>query len=189
MTVAAPVSQALLAAIFTAGAVHKFRAPREAALAMQRFIGLTRTDIGWRWGWVLATAEALIAAALLASLFASPIRPLAAVSVFTALVAFSVLLLSNLVRGRRFPCNCFGSTHDITYLTLLRTGALALVAGWLLTGAGSWEASTANGFLATLTALAATGAAIVTVNLLGVVGAWGNGSTDIGTSEQGGVPL
>ena len=56
---------------------------------------------------------------------------------WAALALLSIFILgiaANLVRGRRPPCNCFGQIHPrpISWWTIVRNGALAACAGWLI---------------------------------------------------------
>jgi hypothetical protein len=140
----------VLALVLGRAAIGKL-ADRRAARSGAEQLGLP-TAIAAPVVAVLPFVELALAAALLIS----PAAGSAAVAAFVLLTAFTVLIGTNLARGRRPHCNCFGATHaqPIGPLTLARNLVLMAGAGAL---AGAYLADRSLGAYTDLTAPQAIG--------------------------------
>ncbi len=119
----------LLVLVFAWSGSAKLRQPTMAALAMVDF-GVVRHAHPVL-GAMLGAAELSLALALLAGLAPLLVYTLAALLLW----CFVVLITRSLASGKDFACFCFGTSDDrLSYLTLLRTVALALGATLLLYG-------------------------------------------------------
>jgi uncharacterized membrane protein YphA (DoxX/SURF4 family) len=159
------IARLVLAAVFLAAGVAKlvdWRGSRQAMLGFgvpERLAGPV--------GWLIPAAEVAIGALLI------PLATAwwAALGGLLLLLAFVGAIAYNLSRGRTPDCHCFGQLHSepIGVPTLVRNGALALVAafvlvwGWDDAGASlvGWldDLSTAEGVALALGVLALAAAA------------------------------
>ncbi|MDQ3936002.1 MAG: hypothetical protein M3340_15380 [Actinomycetota bacterium] len=123
-----------LAGVFAWSGIAKARAPELAAMAMTDFGVLRRPSA--RAGVALAAGEILLAILLAVAAVTLGSVALAVFAAATALLlSFVVLIASNVARGRRTPCACFGNADEtVSGRSLLRTGALAALASVLLLG-------------------------------------------------------
>jgi hypothetical protein len=113
----------ILGIVFAWSGIAKLRRPTRAAMAIVDFGVLRRVRPAL--GSVLGGAELALALALVTGLLPIVFLPLAA----TLLWVFVVLIARSLRDGERFECFCFGGAGSkLSGLTLLRTGALALLA-------------------------------------------------------------
>lgn len=134
MTVVVVLARLVLAVVFVVSAIAKLRDRPGTREAVQQFgvpaplVGIVAAG--------LPLAE-LVCAALLVS--ADPGATVGAVAALTLLAAFTVAVVVNVVRGRRFDCHCFGQVGggSIGWGTVVRNGALLALAGLSLVGAGS----------------------------------------------------
>jgi hypothetical protein len=113
----------ILAIVFAWSGVAKLRRPTLAAVAIRDFGVLRRVRPGL--GSALGAAELLVALTLATGTLAVVFLPITA-----GLLWFFVLLIArSLLSGEDFACFCFGETDSrLSRLTLVRTGALALLA-------------------------------------------------------------
>ena len=116
----------MLAIVFVWSGVAKLRQPTLAAVAMMEFGVLRR--VRPRLGSALGAAELLLALLLIAGTLPALFLPVTAVLLWL----FVLLIAKSLLSGRDFACFCFGETDSrLSRLTLVRTGALALLASVL----------------------------------------------------------
>lgn len=115
-------------------------------------------------GTLLPLAELAVAAALLPSATAW----WGALGAFALLLLFAAGISSNLVRGRRPDCHCFGQIHSAPagYSTLARNGLFAVVAGFVLWQGSEGAGPSALGWLWGLSA----GQLAVLLGVLAVLG-------------------
>jgi hypothetical protein len=118
----------VLALVFVLSAVPKLRKPELAALAMVDF-GVTRRSHP-RAGLGLGVGELAIAAGASVAAGSTAVAPRAILVAVAATVlwVFAVLIARALRFPERFDCYCFGSDEQISYPTLVRTGALGVLA-------------------------------------------------------------
>lgn len=118
------ISVWVLAVVFAWSGAVKLRQPALAAMAMVDFGVLRR--VRPRLGAALGAAETLLAVSL--ALLPTFTLPVAA----GLLWLFVALIARSLLSGEEFACFCFGDADsELSRLTLLRTGALALLASVL----------------------------------------------------------
>ena len=116
----------ILAIIFAWSGVAKLRKPTLAAVAIMDFGVLRR--VRPRLGGALGAAELLLALLLVSGTLPALVLPVTA----GLLWLFVVLIAKSLLSGRDFACFCFGDADSrLSRLTLVRTGALALLASVL----------------------------------------------------------
>jgi hypothetical protein len=116
----------ILAIVFVWSGLAKLRRPALAAMAINDF-GVLR-KIRPRLGAALGGAELLLALSLVAGALPVVFLPVTA----GLLWLFVLLIAKSLWSGKDFSCFCFGdSDARISRLTLVRTGALALLASAL----------------------------------------------------------
>jgi hypothetical protein len=116
----------ILAIVFVWSGVAKLRKPTLAAVAMMDFGVLRR--VRPRIGSALGAAELLLALLLISGALPVLFLPLAA----GLLWLFVLLIAKSLLSGKDFACFCFGDSDSrLSRLTLVRTGALALLASVL----------------------------------------------------------
>jgi hypothetical protein len=113
----------ILAIVFVWSGVAKLRQPTLAAVAMVDFGVLRR--VRPRLGSALGAAELLLALLLIAGTLPALILPVTA----GLLWLFVLLIARSLHSGKDFACFCLGDADSrLSRLTLVRTGALALLA-------------------------------------------------------------
>jgi hypothetical protein len=116
----------ILAIVFVWSGVAKLRKPTLAAVAMMDFGVLRR--VRPRLGSALGAAELLLALLLISGTLPALFLPVAA----GLLWLFVLLIAKSLLSGEDFACFCFGDADSrLSRLTLVRTGALALLASVL----------------------------------------------------------
>lgn len=142
MSVLVALARLLLAGVFVVSAVQKMRnrpGAREAVVAFgvpHVLVGLVAAG--------LPVVELACAALLLS---ADPAATIGAVASISLLLAFTVAIVVNLIRGRRPDCHCFGTmgkAGGISWLTVVRNGLLLGVAALSLVGAGGQASVPAN---------------------------------------------
>lgn len=106
----------------------KLTRPLPAAWAMVDFDLISRPNR--MMGRALGLIEALVGLGL--TLRVGVIALFASALVLTCL--FSLLILRSLLRGQRFECACFGSKHELSWTSLVRSLLLAAIAGSGLAG-------------------------------------------------------
>ncbi len=143
----------VLAVVFAWSGIVKLRQPALAAMAMVDFGILRRVRPGL--GAALGAAETLLAVSLALGVFPALTLPVAAglLWLFVALIAHSLL------SGEEFACFCFGNADsELSRLTLVRTGALALLASALaFAPAGAYPGFGPAGILQAVSAVALVG--------------------------------
>ena len=113
----------ILAIVFVWSGVAKLRQPTLAAVAMVEFGVLRR--VRPRLGSALGAAESLLALLLIAGTLPALFLPVTA----GLLWLFVLLIAKSLLSGKDFACFCLGDADSrLSRLTLVRTGALALLA-------------------------------------------------------------
>jgi hypothetical protein len=113
----------ILAIVFVWSGVAKLRQPTLAAVAMVDF-GVLRW-VRPRLGSALGAAELLLALLLIAGTLPALLLPVTA----GLLWLFVLLIAKSLLSGKDFACFCLGDADSrLSRLTLVRTGALALLA-------------------------------------------------------------
>ena len=113
----------ILAIVFVWSGVAKLRQPTLAAVAMVEFGVLRR--VRPRLGSALGAAESLLALLLIAGTLPALFLPVTA----GLLWLFVLLIAKSLLSGKDFACFCLGDSDSrLSRLTLVRTGALALLA-------------------------------------------------------------
>ena len=113
----------ILAIVFVWSGVAKLRQPILAAVAMMNFGVLRR--VRPRLGSTLGAAELLLALLLITGTLPALFLPVTA----GLLWLFVLLSARSLLAGEDFTCFCFGDVDSrLSRLTLVRTGALALLA-------------------------------------------------------------
>lgn len=130
----------LLAVVLAVAALTKLADRTGSVDAVENF-GLPRALAG-PVGFLLPLVELAAAGALLAGATAW----WGAVGAVLLLLAFTVAIASNLVRGRRPDCHCFGNLHSapVGWMTVVRNGLLAATAGFVVwqgrvdAGPGAW---------------------------------------------------
>jgi hypothetical protein len=116
----------ILAIVFVWSGVAKLRQPTLAAVAMMDFGVLRR--VRPRLGSALGAAELLLALLLISGTLPALFLPVVA----GLLWLFVLLIAKSLLSGEDFACFCFGDAESrLSRLTLVRTGALALLASVL----------------------------------------------------------
>jgi hypothetical protein len=116
----------ILAIVFVWSGVAKLRQPTLAAVAMMDFGVLRR--VRPRLGSALGAAELLLALLLISGTLPALFLPVTA----GLLWLFVLLIAKSLLSGKDFACFCFGDADSrLSRLTLVRTGALALLASVL----------------------------------------------------------
>ena len=117
----------VLAITFTWSGVAKLRRPTLAAMAMVDFGVLHR--LRPRLGSALGILELLLALSLILVILPGISLP----AVAGLLWIFVVLIVKSLWSGERFACFCFGDADSkLSYLTLIRTTTLAILASILV---------------------------------------------------------
>jgi hypothetical protein len=116
----------ILAIVFVWSGVAKLRKPTLAAVALMDFGVLRR--VRPRLGSALGAAELLLALLLISGTLPALFLPVTA----GLLWLFVLLIAKSLLSGKDFACFCFGDADSrLSRLTLVRTGALALLASVL----------------------------------------------------------
>lgn len=146
----AGIASWILVVVFSVSGASKIRRPLPAAVAMADF-GVVRT-VRESLGVALGVAETFVAAGL-----ASGVARSAALAVAAALLVIFVFLIArSLAAGERFSCACFGgSTAPLSWLTLLRTASLSVMAVGAAAVAGDAAAVSVDESLLHATAAAA----------------------------------
>ncbi len=116
----------ILAIVFVWSGVAKLRQPILAAVAMMNFGVLRR--VRPRLGSTLGATEVALALLLITGTLPALVLPVTA----GLLWLFVLLIAKSLLSGKDFACFCFGDADSrLSRLTLVRTGALALLASAL----------------------------------------------------------
>lgn len=161
------LARVLLAAVFVISAVAKIRNREESREAIARF-GLP-SPVARVLAPALPVAE-LASAGLLLS--ADPAAAAGAVLGLVLLLAFTVAIVVNLLRGNRFDCHCFGQLggSQISWWTVARNIGLLVLAAVALVGAGGrgWVPAELAGY--STGELAAGLAVLLLVAVLAVLG-------------------
>ncbi len=128
MDIALAGARFVLAAVLAVAALTKLADRAGSVDAVENF-GLPRA-LAAPVGFLLPLAEITVAGALLAGATAW----WGAVGALLLLVAFTLVIASNLVRGRRPDCHCFGNLHSapVGWTTVARNGLLAATAGFVV---------------------------------------------------------
>jgi uncharacterized membrane protein YphA (DoxX/SURF4 family) len=122
------LARLFLAGLFIVAAVAKLREPWPLFAA-----SIDTMQILPEWGVILVArtlpwAELVLGLVLLSGFF---LRYSSLVS--TGLIAaFLSILVRSYLRGMTVDCGCFGSGEELGPMTLVRDGALLVVAGWVL---------------------------------------------------------
>lgn len=117
------IAVCILGIVFAWSGIAKLRRPTRAAMAIVDF-GVVRR-VRPALGSILGGGELALATALFMGMVPVVFLPLTAAVLWT----FVVLIARSLRDGERFACFCFGDAGArLSGLTLLRTGALALLA-------------------------------------------------------------
>ena len=138
MTELVAVARLVLAGVFVVSAIAKLRDRSGAREAVVAF-GVPTALVG-------AVAAGLPFAELAAAVLLvlpDPAATTGSVLALVLLAAFTAAIVTNLVRGNRFACHCFGSmsdTAEIGWGTVARNGAFIVLALISLVGAGSQSA-------------------------------------------------
>jgi peroxiredoxin/uncharacterized membrane protein YphA (DoxX/SURF4 family) len=162
MEIALLVARVLLAVVFVVAGLAKL-ADRAGSRQALRDFGVAAA-LATPLGTLLPLAELAVAVALLPAASAW----WGALGALGLLLLFSAGIGANLARGRAPDCHCFGQLHSapMGWSTLVRTGALALVAGFVswqgrtsagpsvLSGLGAWPLAQGLGLIAGVLALA-----------------------------------
>ena len=161
MTTVVAAARVVLTLVLAAAAVSKLssRAETETAAAG---LGVSRR-LARPISYALAPAEVALAALLLPGVTAYA----AAIGALLLLAAFTVLIVSNIRRGNRPTCACFGANSDepISSKTVVRNAALVCIAGLpVLAGPGS-----NHGVLSVATTHVANAGIAATLAALGLV--------------------
>jgi peroxiredoxin len=147
MDVALLALRLLLSAVFAIAGIAKL-ADRTGSARMVRGFGLPAP-------WAPALGLFLPLAELVTALALIPVSSAryGALAALGLLVAFSVAIGANLVRGRTPDCHCFGQIHSAPagWATLARNGALAVAAAFVAWQGWSDPGPSALGWLGTLT--------------------------------------
>lgn len=132
MALVAHTAQFFLALVFLAAGVVKVGNRREFAIAVDNYQVVPRVvaPVVARW---LPPGEVLLGLLLLAGIAPAWVGALATV----LLVVFILVVVVNLLRGRRVECGCFGTSvpRRITWWTVLRNLSLLVMAGIVTVGA------------------------------------------------------
>lgn len=157
------VGALFLALVFSVSGIPKLRRPDLAALAISDFGVTERARL--RDGLLLGAAELLLACALAAAaVFDGPLRAVPAIAATLLLGTFSLLIWRSLRSEESFACYCFGDAEEtISWLTLLRTMALAALAGFLAAAALAAGGGSETASLATLVLEAVVASASLSV--------------------------
>lgn len=126
------VGRMFLGGMFALSGALKLRHPFRSAMAMVDFgvIKIARTGFG--------TALGVIEVALAGALLMGRSAEVGLVLSTALLTIFTLLILRNLLVGRRTPCFCFGSSADaMSGFTLIRTAAFAGLSLILTTSAAN----------------------------------------------------
>ena len=135
MTELVAVARLVLAGVFVVSAIAKLRDRSGAREAVVAF-GVPTALVG-------AVAAGLPFAELAAAVLLvlpDPAATTGSVLALVLLAGFTAAIVTNLVRGNRFACHCFGSmsdTAEIGWGTVARNGAFLVLALISLVGAGS----------------------------------------------------
>ncbi len=138
MTELVAVARLVLAGVFVVSAIAKLRDRSGAREAVVAF-GVPTALVG-------AVAAGLPVAELAAAVLLvlpDPAATTGSVLALVLLAGFTAAIVTNLVRGNRFACHCFGSmsdTAEIGWGTVARNGAFLVLALISLVGAGSQSA-------------------------------------------------
>ncbi len=153
-----------LAAVFAVAGAAKLRDRPGTVLMLEDFgapSGLARPG-----ALVLPLAELAVAVLLLPDATAAA----AAAGALVLLAVFITAIAVNLARGHQPECNCFGQLHSEPAgpATLVRNGALALLAGFVLAAGQEAAGARALDGVAGLDTATALAAAALAVSLLGL---------------------
>ena len=168
----------ILAIVFAWSGVAKLRKPTLAAKAMMDFgvIRRVRPTLGR----ALGAAELLVATFLVTGTLPVLFLPVTA----GLLWFFALLIAKSLLSGEDFACFCFGETDSrLSRLTLVRTGALALLASVLAVAPLPTYAGLSETYLLQATSAAAIVGAIVLVGQIPKLLRWNKDPYRIGNTE------
>lgn len=170
----------LLAGVFLWSGAVKLRRSRRAALAMVDF-GVVRSPRRIH-GFLLGGGELSLALLLIVADQAGLVVAAGLLWIFVVIVARS------LAHGGRFSCYCFGDADQpLSWLTLARTGLLAMLATLLLAGVPAVTSFRVGGH--SVLAAAVVGTALVLAGLLRAVPTVlrSTSPTGNGSGRQGGM--
>jgi peroxiredoxin/uncharacterized membrane protein YphA (DoxX/SURF4 family) len=158
------LARLFLAGVFLVAGIAKLADLRGSQQAMRDFGVPPR--LAAPLGTILPLAEIGVALALLARATAW----WAALAALALLLAFVAAIGANMARGKQPDCHCFGQLHSAPAgpLTLLRNGALAAVAAFILWAGRDDPGSSATGWAASLSTAERTGLVIALVALVAV---------------------
>jgi hypothetical protein len=168
----------ILAIVFVWSGVAKLRQPTLAAKAMMDFGVLRR--VRPRLGSALGAAELLVALSLVTGTLPALFLPITA----GLLWLFALLIARSLLSGEDFACFCFGDADSrLSRLTLVRTGALALLASVLAVAPLPTYAGLSETYLLQATSAAAIVGVIVLVGQIPKLLRWNKNPYRIGNTE------
>jgi hypothetical protein len=168
----------ILAIAFVWSGVAKLRQPTLAAMAMMDF-GVLRRVRPWL-GSALGAAEVLVALSLVTGTLPALFLPITA-----GLLWFFVLLIAKgLLSGEDFACFCFGDADSrLSWLTLVRTATLALLASLLAVAPLPDYAGLSETYVLQATSAAAIVGGIVLVAQIPNLLRWNKDPYRIGNTE------
>jgi peroxiredoxin len=165
VSAAALVARLVLAAVFAVAAAAKLRDRPGVRFTLEDF-GLPAPLAG-PGALLLPLAELTVAGLLLPDATA----PAGAIAALALLGAFTAAITVNLARGRHPDCNCFGQLHSepVGAVTLVRNGALMVLAGFVLASGQPDAAARALDGLGGLDTATALALAALVIAVAGVV--------------------
>ena len=140
------VAALVLAGVFVAAGIAKLADLPATRKAIEEF-GAPKAVVGLL-AFLLPLSELTTAGLLVAS----PTRALGGVAALVLLALFSVAIAIGLAQGRAPDCHCFGQLHSApaSWKTLVRNGALAVLAGTAVAAGIAGETPSAVGWIADL---------------------------------------
>ena len=167
----------ILAIVFVWSGVAKLRKPTLAAVAIMDFGVLRR--VRPRLGGALGAAELLLALLLISGTLPALFLPVTA----GLLWLFVVLIAKSLLSGRDFACFCFGDADSrLSRLTLVRTGALALLASVMAIVPLPYASFDRTYFLQAISAAAFVGTIVLGSQIAKLL-RWNRGPGGLGDTE------
>jgi hypothetical protein len=167
----------ILAIVFVWSGVAKLRQPTLAAVAMMDFGVLHR--VRPRLGSTLGAAELLLALLLISGTLPAPSLLVAA----GLLWLFVLLIAKSLLSGKDFACFCFGDADSrLSRLTLVRTGALALLASVLAVAPLSYASFDRTYLLQAISAAALVGTIVLAAQIAKLL-RWNRDPHGLGNTE------
>ena len=167
----------ILAIVFVWSGIAKLRQPTLAAVAMMDFGVLRR--VRPRLGSALGAAELLLALLLISGTLPAPSLLVAA----SLLWLFVLLIAKSLLSGKDFACFCFGDAGSrLSRLTLVRTGALALLASVLAVAPLSYASFDRTYLLQAISAAALVGTIVLAAQIAKLL-RWNRDPQGLGNTE------